>query len=862
MPGYKIVLRKNGAKRGELTGYATKSSAVAEAQTLADSAGGGVKVYVEPVKAKANRKAPRRRNTQLKRDQKVKLSDSALSRRYSGDRAKGKQWRGTIFEVVGPPGSGAGEWGAEMWSANGEKGYIVVNQTDPHGRWYALGDVVAASTATKKAPRRKKNSDRELVAFPGIRRPSDYPGGKNSYDEDFFQGYRAGEKALARKRKTPLSGVDAERYFRRYGHGHGSWWINGFRAAIAVDRGEYATKDYKIAVKVGLVHPPGRFNPKRKNRKTKHRPGSAKTPAGFLSTEGQKLVVRSNITGNILPKSWTGFAFSLDGDSVMKIGRSGGERSYEVAKRIRRSNTRKNPTTAEVAKLAKWQNLTGLSKSKIDKLAQEAYRMGDVGHMSTLQLGKHFSRFLPAKSKSTHTNLRGWGDFLFELGWLELPHLPRKNQGYDQTKKVLQQASKLIDQGKFKQADSLIRGSGGSRADLSNILGSSRMKKMATWASGTTRRKNYSTGDAWLQEADTEMEEEGTVGAFTKQARRAGYKDTMAFARAVMKGWRSGKKKVYNKKTRKQQGITQKTMYRANFAINAQKRRNPHGAPQRMTMDLGEFRWIAGPYSTVGKANKAKEASHHRSWGARYPKTYTRVRKEGGAYHVYSYDPEVASRYNPAWGEMAGAVGKGLGKAGKAAWKGAKRGAQYGYEYGKEGAARGKETAQAAVIAANLKDFQRCAKKLHITPGELQQLEPYVDAIDKAQAHIESTQERRSSRGAQRQTALAKKWNGKRRNSTPGKRGWHPVLFGSNLIISGVGRDTNGNKVIKVSYPNSRAWSIQTLGTPMHGLLRGVTARYEILPDISSAIEPMLIDHIRKYGSAKQKKGLRVYSGG
>ena len=82
--------------------------------------------------------------------------------------------------------------------------------------------------------------------------------------------------------------------------------------------------------------------------------------------------------------------------------------------------------------------------------------------------------------------------------------------------------------------------------------------------------------EQWLQEADQEIEDDGTQGAFTKQARRAGYKNTMEFARKVMAGWRSGKKTVLNKKTRKKQRITKKTMYRANFAINAQKRRrNP-----------------------------------------------------------------------------------------------------------------------------------------------------------------------------------------------------------------------------------------------------------------------------------------------
>ena len=53
----------------------------------------------------------------------------------------------------------------------------------------------------------------------------------------------------------------------------------------------------------------------------------------------------------------------------------------------------------------------------------------------------------------------------------------------------------------------------------------------------------------------------------------------MEFARKVMAGWRSGKKTVYNKKTRRQQRITEKTMDRANFAINVQKRRSNSAYP-------------------------------------------------------------------------------------------------------------------------------------------------------------------------------------------------------------------------------------------------------------------------------------------
>ena len=84
-----------------------------------------------------------------------------------------------------------------------------------------------------------------------------------------------------------------------------------------------------------------------------------------------------------------------------------------------------------------------------------------------------------------------------------------------------------------------------------------------------TRRRNK--GHDWIQGVDREIEEDGTEGAFTKQARRAGYKNTMEFARKVMAGWDSGRKKVWNKREQRYQNITLRTMRRANFAINVQK---------------------------------------------------------------------------------------------------------------------------------------------------------------------------------------------------------------------------------------------------------------------------------------------------
>jgi len=88
----------------------------------------------------------------------------------------------------------------------------------------------------------------------------------------------------------------------------------------------------------------------------------------------------------------------------------------------------------------------------------------------------------------------------------------------------------------------------------------------------TTKRATKKRAD-WLQKADREIQRDGTQGAFTRQARRAGWRDTLAYARAVMAAWRRGDKLVMNQRTGKRQRVTKRTMERANFAINAQRRR-------------------------------------------------------------------------------------------------------------------------------------------------------------------------------------------------------------------------------------------------------------------------------------------------
>jgi hypothetical protein len=117
--------------------------------------------------------------------------------------------------------------------------------------------------------------------------------------------------------------------------------------------------------------------------------------------------------------------------------------------------------------------------------------------------------------------------------------------------------------------------SGGSRRRAAKANNPRRKAAQKTNPRREAKRANP-RAKGWIGKVDREMAADDTEGDFTAQARRAGYANTLTYARAVMRGWRSGKKTVLNKKKRRQQGITLRTMRRANFALNAQKRkRNP-----------------------------------------------------------------------------------------------------------------------------------------------------------------------------------------------------------------------------------------------------------------------------------------------
>ncbi len=95
-------------------------------------------------------------------------------------------------------------------------------------------------------------------------------------------------------------------------------------------------------------------------------------------------------------------------------------------------------------------------------------------------------------------------------------------------------------------------------------------------------------------------------------------------------------------------------------------------------------------------------------------------------------------------------------------------------------------------------------------------------------------------------------------------KGGEIEMENSNLYFVGRGRDVNGNKVIKISFPNQKPFSIQTLGNlpKTHRILREYDNDKDITPEEIATIEREVIAYIEEFGSKKQKESLRKYEGG
>ncbi len=83
----------------------------------------------------------------------------------------------------------------------------------------------------------------------------------------------------------------------------------------------------------------------------------------------------------------------------------------------------------------------------------------------------------------------------------------------------------------------------------------------------------------------------------------------------------------------------------------------------------------------------------------------------------------------------------------------------------------------------------------------------------------------------------------------------------SNLYLAGQGVDGNGNHVVKVHFPNQRAFSIQTNGVlpNTNRILKSIDDISELSDTDMSAIEKEVNEYVKEFGSAKQKKSLKIY---
>jgi len=82
----------------------------------------------------------------------------------------------------------------------------------------------------------------------------------------------------------------------------------------------------------------------------------------------------------------------------------------------------------------------------------------------------------------------------------------------------------------------------------------------------------------------------------------------------------------------------------------------------------------------------------------------------------------------------------------------------------------------------------------------------------------------------------------------------------SNLYFNGFGKDSNGNSIIKISFPNSRAFSIQTNGNLPK--THKIKMQYSKIEDVPSGelkvIENEVLEYIKEYGNNSQIKKLKV----
>ena len=91
----------------------------------------------------------------------------------------------------------------------------------------------------------------ELRAKQAVQLPSEEDKGKPSYDDDFKAGFVAGKAAYAKD--DTVSKSDADKAYKKVQGKHGTWWTDGYTAAIDIGRGATSTTPAQIARKMKLA---------------------------------------------------------------------------------------------------------------------------------------------------------------------------------------------------------------------------------------------------------------------------------------------------------------------------------------------------------------------------------------------------------------------------------------------------------------------------------------------------------------------------------------------------------------------------------------------------------------------------------
>lgn len=112
-------------------------------------------------------------------------------------------------------------------------------------------EVRVAKAYLKKIPAWKRGKKSAADWKLAVKLPSEDEDGKPGYDDDFRAGYAAGKKAY--KADDTVDASDAKSAYKRVSRKHGSWWVDGYTAAIDVARGAYATSGAQIAKKLRLA---------------------------------------------------------------------------------------------------------------------------------------------------------------------------------------------------------------------------------------------------------------------------------------------------------------------------------------------------------------------------------------------------------------------------------------------------------------------------------------------------------------------------------------------------------------------------------------------------------------------------------